>query len=239
MNKGGLFIRKPFLYQFMFVNYGETIWSIENRYVGWSNIPLTKNGVNFAYDISCKLKQYNLYPNNIFTSGLQRSIDTSLIIKQKLKNIDLPIHSDWTLNDRHYGTFVGAKKEDIETFDNERIIKELKIYENTPPIMIELNVVEYPIYENNYFRQIELVGESYKNVYDRIIPYYSANILPIIMQNKLPLIIGSNDLLKVFIKHVRCLSDEDFNKLDLVDNQIYLITLDNDLKYIRTDQIDI
>lgn len=90
-------------HKFLIVRHGESIWNKSSKFTGWTNIPLTEYGKQESKHIGQSLIMNNLIPNIIFTSVLDRTINTANIIKKEL-NDDIAIHTSWRLNEKHYGT---------------------------------------------------------------------------------------------------------------------------------------
>ena len=94
------------------VRHGESIWNKDSKFTGWTNIPLSDKGRTEANKISESLIYNNIIPNIIFSSVLNRAIDTSNIIKNGINN-DIPILTSWRLNEKHYGTLEGIPRKYI------------------------------------------------------------------------------------------------------------------------------
>ena len=73
--------------KFLMVRHGESIWNQDSKFTGWTNIPLTTNGRLEAHNIGKTLLKNNIYTNIIFTSVLNRAIETSNIIKYEFNDI--------------------------------------------------------------------------------------------------------------------------------------------------------
>ena len=176
--------------KFIVVRHGESIWNQDSKFTGWTNIPLTDNGKKEASIIAKTLQNNNLLPTIIFSSVMDRSIDTSNIIKRELKNIDMPIHTSWRLNERHYGTLEGIPRKYVRDLYGDKFTKLLRsCFHIKPPIIKNHNYInEYPIYRNCYFEKIKN-GESNENVLERLLPYYENDILYTLTENHLPLIV--------------------------------------------------
>ena len=56
------------------------------------------------------LIQHKIFPTVLFTSVLQRSIETSQLIQREYKQY-MPIHTSWRLNEKHYGALQGLEKD--------------------------------------------------------------------------------------------------------------------------------
>ena len=100
------------MYRIILARHGESIWNQDSKFTGWTNIPLTDKGRMEAKKMAMVMKPYR--PSIIFTSVLQRSIETSTIIQKELRmelkknmknemkqkdRLDIPIHTSWRLNE--------------------------------------------------------------------------------------------------------------------------------------------
>ena len=80
------------------VRHGESIWNLENKFTGWTDVELSKNGIEEAKRAGELLKKNNFVFDIAYTSVLKRATDTLKIILNVM-NIDLDIHYDWHLNE--------------------------------------------------------------------------------------------------------------------------------------------
>ena len=80
MNKR-LRVFQSFKNQFLLIRHAESIYNKRDKFTGWTNIPLSENGINESKKIGNKIKELGYKPTIIFSSVLKRSIDTSQIIK--------------------------------------------------------------------------------------------------------------------------------------------------------------
>jgi 2,3-bisphosphoglycerate-dependent phosphoglycerate mutase len=56
------------------------------------------------------LKRGNYEFDVAYTSVLKRAQDTLCIILNELEQTDVPVHTSWRLNERHYGSLTGLNK---------------------------------------------------------------------------------------------------------------------------------
>lgn len=217
--------------RFLLVRHGESIWNKDSKFTGWTDIPLTNNGKAEAITIANTLLDNNIIPNIIFTSVLQRTIDTSNLIKNKINN-DMLIHTTWRLNEKHYGTLEGIPRQYIRDIYGEKFTKMMRSNFNMKPPIVKDHIYnnEYPIYRNCYFNKIKN-GESKENVLERLLPYYENDILYTLSENKLPLIVTHKHTARVLMKHLLKLSEEEFENYDLPNKKILLINLGTQLNY--------
>jgi 2,3-bisphosphoglycerate-dependent phosphoglycerate mutase len=221
--------------RFLLVRHGESIWNKDSKFTGWTNIPLTNNGKKEAKKIFQTLLKHNICPNLIFTSVLERSVDTSNIIKKEIDNFyksDVPIYTSWRLNERHYGTLEGIPRQYIRDIFGNKFTKLIRCNFNMkPPVIRDYNYNNtYPVYKNCYFNTVKY-GESKENVMERMLPYYENDVLYTLSENKFPLIVTHKHTARVLMKHLLKISDEDFEHFELPNKKLLLVHLDDDLKY--------
>ena len=222
--------------------HGESIWNQDSKFTGWTNIPLTDKGRMEAKKMASVLSPYK--PTIIFTSVLQRSIETSTIIQKNLQNenqcMDIPIHTSWRLNEKHYGTLEGIPRKYIRDLYGELFTKMMRSnFTMKPPVLKQLNSFSmsypYPVYRNCYLERIKY-GESKENVLTRLLPYYENDILYTLSEGHTPLILTHKHTARVLMKHLLQMNDEVFENYEL-PNKIIIVNL-KDLNYISHEEID-
>jgi 2,3-bisphosphoglycerate-dependent phosphoglycerate mutase len=218
--------------------HGESIWNQDSKFTGWTNIPLTDKGRLEAKKMASVLKPYN--PTIIFTSVLQRSIETSTIIQKNLNSdIDIPIHTSWRLNEKHYGTLEGVPRKYIRDVYGDPFTQMMRSnFTMKPPILKNIaleKVSHYPVYRNCYLDSIKN-GESKENVLTRLLPYYENDILYTLSEGHTPLILTHKHTARVLMKHLLKMNDEMFENYEL-PNKIIIVNL-LDLKYYSREELD-
>jgi 2,3-bisphosphoglycerate-dependent phosphoglycerate mutase len=219
--------------------HGESIWNQDSKFTGWTNIPLTDKGRLEAKKMAMILKPYN--PTIIFTSVLQRSIETSTIIQKNLQNQDsnIPIHTSWRLNEKHYGTLEGIPRKYIRDVYGDVFTQMMRSnFTMKPPVLKNIaleKLSNYPIYRNCYLDSIKN-GESKENVLTRLLPYYENDILYTLSEGHTPLILTHKHTARVLMKHLLQMNDEVFENYEL-PNKIIVVNL-LDLKYYSCEELD-
>ena len=64
------------------LRHGESEWNHLNKFTGWTDVDLTKNGVNEAIFSGNQLKKENITVNTLHTSILLRAINTANIVSE-------------------------------------------------------------------------------------------------------------------------------------------------------------
>lgn len=82
---------------------GQSTWNRDNRFIGWSDTPLTDDGVLEARVAGRMLQESGLRFDEAHTSLLRRSIRTTNLVLMELGQEYIPVHKHWRLNERSYG----------------------------------------------------------------------------------------------------------------------------------------
>ena len=191
-------------------------WNLENRFSGWTDMPISQEGKKDAFKKAKEVFQVQI--DEIFTSPLFRNIDTVIRIleagKQKYpvfisrdggktqkwgdyfegpRNF-MPVYVTKNLNERHYGKLEGLdKKEIMKKYGEKKVHLWRRSYQVAPPGG----------------------GESLKDVYKRVVPFYKKYIEKDLKRGKNILIVGSHNSLRALIKHLEKISDQDVINLEV------------------------
>ena len=229
------------MHRIIIARHGESIWNQDSKFTGWTNIPLTDKGRMEAKKMAAVMQAYK--PTIIFTSVLQRSIETSTIIQKNLQtqDKDIPIHTSWRLNEKHYGTLEGIPRKYIRDVYGELFTRMMRSnYTMKPPILKNANELidscKYPVYKNCYLESIKF-GESKENVLARLLPYYENDILYTLSENHTPIILTHKHTARVLMKHLLQMNEEVFENYEL-PNKILVVNLNEKLKYSSHEELD-
>jgi 2,3-bisphosphoglycerate-dependent phosphoglycerate mutase len=85
------------------LRHGESTWNKENRFTGWTDVPLSEKGVHEAGEAGRLLAKEGFIFDVAFTSVLKRAIKTLWIALEEMDLMWIPVHNHWRLNERHYG----------------------------------------------------------------------------------------------------------------------------------------
>ena len=91
------------MHKIIFIRHGESQWNKENRFTGWTDVPLNETGIAEAKEAGRILKEKGFEFDVCFTSLLKRAITTFNIIAEEMDIHSIPVFKTWRLNERHYG----------------------------------------------------------------------------------------------------------------------------------------
>lgn len=118
------------------LRHGESLWNLENRFTGWTDVELSERGEQEAAQAGRKIKAAGLKPQYYFTSVLRRAIHTLQIAAQEMERDWVPVCKDWHLNERHYGALQGLnKKTTAEKYGEEQVHEWRRSFDVLPPVL--------------------------------------------------------------------------------------------------------
>lgn len=178
------------------VRHGESEWNAKNVWTGLTDIPLTQKGRDEAKAAAGLLRDIAF--DVAFTSNLVRAQETLTIILDQLHESDISVTRDGALNERDYGVYTGKNKLEIKSQLGEEEFLKLRRGWN------------YPVPE----------GESLKQVYARVIPYYDQSIAPLVKRGKHMLVVAHGNSLRALIKKLDDVSDADIPMVELKTGEV-------------------
>ncbi len=191
------------------VRHTESTWNNIHAWTGLTDISLSKEGREKAKKSGEFLK--DILFDVSFTSILRRARETLIEIKTVIGRENLPVREDAALNERDYGDLTGRNKLEMEReYGEEQYLKWRRSW-------------DYPVPN----------GESLKDVYSRVIPYYEKEILPYLKSGKNVLVVAHGNSLRALMKYLENISDEDIAKLELKFGGIYIFEVSKNGKILN------
>ena len=223
-------------YTLVLVRHGESEWNKLNLFTGWTDIDLTENGHREAREAGQILRKAGFLFDVCYTSYLKRAIHTANHVLEEMDSEWIPVIKSWKLNERHYGALQGFNKvETAEKYGQEQVKLWRRYYDIQPPLLDE-NDFRNPARQRQYanISRDELpVGESLKQCYERLVPYYEDVILPDIASDRHVLIVAHGSTLRALVKYLDNLSDEAVIELNIPTGVPLVYDFDDNFKPIK------
>ena len=221
------------------LRHGESQWNLENRFTGWKDVSLTETGIEEAIFSGNQLLKNNLQVNSVYTSLLNRATETTDIVTNIINFPKEDIQYDWRLNERHYGALQGLNKSETAVkYGEDQVHIWRRSYDIPPPLLLE-NDKRHPKL-NKKFKNIKgslPVGESLKNVIDRLNPFWKEYVNNIIQNGGNHLIVAHSNSLRAIVKILDQLSDEEIISVNIPTGVPLVYTLDHDLVTISNEYL--
>jgi len=219
----------------VFVRHGESIWNLENRFTGWTDVDLTEKGIQEARIGGQQLLAENFTFDYVFTSVLKRAIRTMWIIMDVMDLMWLPVERAWQLNERHYGALQGLNKaETAEKYGNEQVHIWRRSYATPPPALAE-DDPRHPKFDPRYAKvdpKLLPATESLKLTLERVMPYWNSAIAPRLLAGERILIVAHGNSLRALVKYLDHISDEEIVGLNIPTGIPLAYALDKDFNVL-------
>ena len=161
------------------VRHGQSIWNLENKFTGWTDVGLSSNGVNEAIEAGKVLKEKGFTFDLAYTSVLKRAEDTLTYILKEMNEEDIEIRRSWKLNERHYGALQGLNKDETrKKYGDEQVLLWRRSATVRPP-ELELTDQRYPGNDPKYSNLTKEELPRTENLVDtikRVVEYFKEEI---------------------------------------------------------------
>ncbi|MEQ9635179.1 MAG: 2,3-bisphosphoglycerate-dependent phosphoglycerate mutase [Devosia marina] len=169
------------------VRHGQSEWNLKNLFTGWRNPGLTEKGIGEARATGKGLKAAGIEPDFYYTSALRRAQHTLDLMLEEMDIQNVTITRNIALNERDYGDLAGLNKDDArEKWGEEQVHIWRRSFDVPPP-----------------------GGESLKDTAARTLPYYEAEILPLLKSGKTVLVAAHGNSLRALVMAIEGLTPDE------------------------------
>ena len=224
------------MYKLVLVRHGQSVWNLENRFTGWTDVGLTDQGRAEALEAGRLLKEGGYVFDMAYTSVLRRAIQTLWIILEEMGLEWIPVIKAWQLNERHYGNLQGLNKAEMaEKFGEEQVHIWRRSYD-VPPPPLELTDERHPKFDPRYasLTPEQLPDtESLKITLERVLPYWHSELVPAIRSGKRIIIAAHGNSIRALVKYLDNISESEIPGLNIPTGVPLVYELDDALKPIK------
>jgi len=172
------------------LRHGQSQWNLENRFTGWTDVPLTERGMKDAALAAKALSDFTF--DIAFTSRLERASATLDIVLNTLKQ-NPEVIADSALNERNYGDLQGLNKaETVQKHGKEQVQLWRRDFFTRPPN-----------------------GESMEDCERRTWPFFQHYILPYLAAGKTVIVTAHGNSLRPIVKNLEALTPESTASLEI------------------------
>ncbi|MES1977901.1 MAG: 2,3-diphosphoglycerate-dependent phosphoglycerate mutase [Pseudomonadota bacterium] len=224
------------MYKLVLIRHGESTWNLENRFTGWTDVPLTETGIEQARNSGRLLKAEGYDFDVAYTSVLKRATHTLWHALDEMDRTWLPVVHSWRLNERHYGGLQGLNKaETAAKYGDAQVLAWRRSYDVPPPPLApddERSERADVRYSKLLPEQVPLT-ECLKDTVARVLPFWNEAMAPAIQAGKRILVAAHGNSIRALVKHLDNISDDDIVGLNIPNGIPLVYELDADLKALR------
>jgi 2,3-bisphosphoglycerate-dependent phosphoglycerate mutase len=219
--------------ELVLLRHGQSTWNLENLFTGWTDVPLTDEGIEEARRAGQLMAEEGYRFGVLHTSLLLRAIHTAEIALREMGLHWIPVRRHWRLNERHYGALQGLnKKETAEKHGEEQVLIWRRSY-STPPPPLDPDDERHPRHDERYAHlppDLLPATEALSDVVERMLPYWYDFIVPDLLVGRRPLIVAHGNSLRALVKHLDGLTEEEVIDLNIPTGIPLVYELDENLQ---------
>jgi 2,3-bisphosphoglycerate-dependent phosphoglycerate mutase len=228
------------------IRHGESAWNLENKFTGWTDVPLSENGVKEAHEAGKLLKKDGYTFDVAYSSVLQRANKTEDYVLEELGETKIPHFYSWRLNERHYGALQSLNKADsAKKWGDEQVHIWRRSADVQPPAL----TYDDPRWPGNQEKYQKLgltkeempLTECLVDTANRVKPYFDSDIAPAIRSGKKVLIVAHGNSLRALVMELEHLTAQQIISVEIPTGSPLVYELDEKTlkvldKYYLKDQ---
>ncbi|HEU0277537.1 MAG TPA: 2,3-diphosphoglycerate-dependent phosphoglycerate mutase [Rhodanobacteraceae bacterium] len=223
------------MYTLVMIRHGQSTWNKENRFTGWTDVDLTEQGRTEAREAGELLKREGYTFDVTHTSVLKRAVHTLWRVLDAMELQWLPVHTDWRLNERHYGALTGLNKAEVAAkHGDEQVHIWRRSYDVPPPAM---DPKDNPFAGDRRYASLAPgqlpLTECLKDTVARVLPYWHEVLAPAIKRGERVLVSAHGNSMRALIKYLDGISDADIPNLNIPNGVPLVYQFDDTLSPVK------
>lgn len=183
--------------------HGESEWNLLGKWTGWTDVNLTEKGHNDTVRLGALLKGLSF--NEAYTSSLKRTQQTLAALLEGCGVENLPTTHATELNERDYGDLTGKNKWEVKAKIGEEAFNGIR------------RGWDYPVPG----------GETLKDVYVRVVPYFEQEILPKLQNGENILLVAHGNSIRALIKHLDQVPEAEMANVEMPFGRLLVYTFES------------
>ena len=184
--------------------HAESEWNATGKWTGIRDVHLSEKGFHESALLGLALQKADIKIDHAFCSQQIRALETLEGMLDSCRQFDVPIDRDGGLNERDYGDYTGKNKWEM---------KEL------------LGEVAFDKLRRGWDQPVPK-GETLKMVYERVVPFYEKQVLPLLEKGQNVLIVAHGNSLRSLMKYIERLSDQAVEDLEMLFGTLLIYEID-------------
>lgn len=189
----------------------ESEWNKESIWTGSRDVHLTQNGFLKSGEMGALLKGVRI--DNAFASMQVRAIETLSCMLDNVGLHHVPAEYVHMLDERDYGDYTGKSKAEMK-----KILGEEK-FEHVHRDW------DYPVPH----------GETLKMVYERVVPFYTSTVVPLLQDGHNVLIVSHGNALRALMIYIESIPTDEARNLEMLFGAVVLYQVDGEGKMVHKE----
>lgn len=186
----------------LLVRHGQSVWNASDRFAGQVDVSLSDDGRDEARALGRWLADSGHRPTRVYTSTLQRAIETAELALAAAGTPDLRVVRTQVLDERHYGALQGVSRAvAVQQHGAEQVARWRRTVDARPPLDAQGR------------------AESLGDVRARVAPFVQDVLLPAVAAGHQVLVVSHGNTMRMLAQLVEGLSDDEACALDLPTGQ--------------------
>ena len=222
------------------VRHGQSEWNLDNRFTGWTDVDLSRQGIGEARAAGRLLRGEGFTFDRAFTSVLTRAIRTLWLILDEMNRMWIPVERDWRLNERHYGALQGLNKAETAARHGADQVKIWRRSYAVPPPALDDDDDRHPRHDPRYAALAPgglPATESLKTTLDRVRPCWRQRIVPQLQAGRSVLVCAHGNSLRALAKLLEDISEQDITEFNIPTGVPRVYELDAGLRVLRAEYL--
>ena len=199
--------------------HGESEWNLLGKWTGWTDVGLTEKGWADSVRMGSLIK--NIRFDEAYTSALKRTHQTLDALLEGRGMGSLKTTRATELNERNYGDLTGKNKWQVKDEIGEEAFNGIR------------RGWDYPVPG----------GETLKDVYARVVPYFEREILPKLQAGENILLVAHGNSIRALMKRLDRVPEADMAHVEMPFGQLLVYKFESGQpmpvhKEVRSVEID-
>ncbi|GAA3400930.1 2,3-diphosphoglycerate-dependent phosphoglycerate mutase [Paenibacillus hodogayensis] len=218
------------------IRHGQSVWNVENRFTGWTDVDLSADGLEEARRAGAVLKKRGYVFDAAYTSVLKRAIGTLWIVLREMDLMWIPEHKSWMLNERHYGALQGLNKAETAVRYGEEQVRLWRRSVHIRPPALDRTDDRYEASDPRY-RTLQPgeypLAENLEDTERRVLTYWQGEIAQALSSGKRIIVAAHGNTLRALVKHLDQIPGDGIADLNIPTGVPLVYELDDQLVPIR------
>lgn len=208
----------PTMGKLILTRHTESEWNATGQWTGITDVHLSEKGFHEASLLGRAFATLDITIDKAYCSQQIRTLETLEGILNASNQLDVPIERTGAINERDYGDYTGKNKWEIRDFIGELAFNRVRRGWDVPVPN----------------------GETLKQVYARVLPFYKEHILPELRAGNNILVVGHGNSMRSLMKYIEKLSNKEIESLEMLFGELVVYDLDNagQMTARHTERID-